>query len=531
MNDERGSMDRRDFLGAVGIGSAGLALAACHAVPGPHHPTTGPGAAGGAASGGAASGGSGGPHPLEAFGVSEADARKVMSRALCNGGDFCDLFFQDQRVNNLGLEDHAVNRASATVDRGLGVRVVRGVETGYAFTESLDLPSMMQAAEVAAAVASGAGRDAPAAFKVGRGPDFYPVQQPWARVSTEKKVALLMQLEAMTLKRDRRITKVNITYRDEEGSVVVMDSEGRLFTDQQPMVVCYMSCVGEDKGRRESNYYGLAARAGFEFLSPERLRRVAEETARRTLVLFEAVPGPVGELPVVLGPGSSGILLHEAIGHGMEADFARKKTTIYTDRVGKRIAPEFVTIVDDGTNPNLRGSINLDDEGGTSRRTVLVEKGVLRTFMHDRISAAEMKVEPTGNGRRQSFRHMVIPRMRNTYMLAGPHDPNEIIASVKKGIYAEHFMNGEVNIGAGDYTFYIKNGYLIEDGKLGRPIKDVNIIGNGPESLERVTMVGTDFKLDDGGWTCGKRGQGVPVGLGLPTVKVSAITVGGVSQG
>jgi TldD protein len=245
------------------------------------------------------------------------------------------------------------------------------------------------------------------------------------------------------------------------------------------------------------------------------------------VILFDAAPGPIGELPVVLASGSSGILLHEAIGHGMEADFARKKITIYSDKIGKPIAPKFVTIVDDGTNPNMRGSINVDDEGTEGKRTVLVEHGILRTFLHDRISARHFKIEPTGNGRRQSFRHMPLPRMRNTYMLAGPHDREEIIKSVKKGIYAEHFTNGEVLIGAGDFSFYVKNGFLIEDGKLTRPIKDINLIGNGPEVLEKVTMVGKDFKLDEGGWTCGKRGQGVPVGLGLPTLKVGKITIGG----
>jgi len=462
--------------------------------------------------------------------VTEAAARKVMARAMQSGGDFCDLFFQQKRVNYLGLQDHAVNRASTSVNLGVGVRVVRGVETGYAYTESLDEKSMLQAAEVAAAVASGAPKQAPGVFKVGQAPNYYPVKQPWSGVTTKQKVDLLMKLHDLVGAQDKRIQKVNLSYRDEDSHVLVLDSDGRIKTDHQPMTVCYVSAVAEEKNKRESNYYGMAGRAGLEFFTDQRLKHVAQEAVKRTVVLFEAVPGPVGELPVVLSPGSSGILLHEAIGHGMEADFARKKTTIFTDMIGKRVAPEFVTIVDDGTNPNLRGSINMDDEGNAPQRTVLVDKGILRTFLHDRISASEMKVAPTGNGRRQSFRHMVIPRMRNTYMVEGPHTPEEIIRSVKKGILAEHFTNGEVAIGAGDYTFYIKNGYLIEDGKLTRPIKDVNIIGNGPKSLSRMVMVGNDPKLDDGGWTCGKRGQRVPVGLGMPTVKVSAITVGGTQK-
>jgi len=508
------SVNRREFMGVAAAGAAaGLALPACKGpLPAPR---TGPGA----------------PAPLDAFGVSEATVRKVIARALAGGGEYCDLYFQRSRANTLGLEDHAVNRGYSTQEVGVGVRVVRGLETGYAFTETLEEGSMLEAAGVAAAVASsGSGGEAPRAFAVGRLPAYYPVKVPWPEVSTGKKVKLLMGLHDRVARRDKRIKKVNIHYRDEDAQVLVVDSEGRVALDQQPMVVCYVSCLAEQGGKRESNYFALAARDDIGYLTEERLERAAREAARRTLVLFEAVPGPVGELPVVLAPGSSGILLHEAIGHGMEADFARKKITIYSDRIGKKIAPEFVTIVDDGTNLHKRGSINVDDEGNTTQRTVLVDKGILRTFLHDRISARHFKVEPTGSGRRESFRHMPIPRMRNTYMLAGPHGREEIIGSVKRGIYAEHFTNGQVMIGAGDFTFYVKNGRMIEDGKLGRPIKDVNIIGNGPKVLERVTMVGADPELDDGGWTCGKRGQRVPVGLGLPTVKVAGITVGGTEE-
>jgi TldD protein len=465
-----------------------------------------------------------------AFGISEAQLRKVMARAMQNGGDFCDLYFQRSRINYFGLQDEAVNRASARAEIGLGVRVVRGVETGTAFTESLDEVSMLDAAAAAAAVASGGGQKTPVAFRVGRAASYYPVATRWNTGDTKTRVDLLMKLHGYTAAADKRVKKVNISYRDEEHLILVADSQGRVYTDYQPMTVCYVSCVAEQGGRRESNYQGLAGRAGLEFFSDQRLEHAAKQVVARTTVLFDAVAGPVGELPVVLAPGSSGILLHEAIGHGMEADFARKKTTVFTDMIGKKVAAPFVTIVDDGTNVGLRGSINVDDEGNRSQRTTLVEKGVLRTFMHDRISAKHFKLAPTGNGRRQSFRHMPLPRMRNTYMLAGPHDPKQIVASVKKGIYAEHFTNGQVNIGPGDYSFYVKNGMLIEDGKLTRPIKDINIIGNGPESLKRVTMVGNDFRLDNGGWTCGKRGQRVPVGLGMPTVKVSAITCGGAGK-
>jgi len=467
---------------------------------------------------------------LGRFGVTAETVGKVMAKAMSRGGEFCDLYFQRSRSTHLGLEDGSVNRASTSSDIGIGIRVVNGVETGYAYSESLDIASLLEAADVAASVAAGAKSLAPTAWKVGRPADYYPIDVPYDDVPTSEKVALLTGLEQRVAGLDPRIVKISVSYRDEQVDILVLDSEGRISWDYQPMTICYVSAVAEQDGRRESNYVGMGGRYGFDFWTEDRLEQAAKEVVERTTVLFEAVEGPVGELPVVLGSGSSGILLHEAIGHGMEADAARKRTTIYADKVGESIAPDIVTIVDDGTNPNLRGSINVDDEGFEGQRTTLVENGVLRTFMHDRISARHFGVEPTGNGRRQSFRHIPLPRMRNTYMLAGPHDPGEIIASVKKGVYADHFTNGQVKIGAGDFTFYIKNGWLIEDGKLTRPIKDVNIIGNGPEALKRVTMVGTDFELDTGGWTCGKRGQSVPVGIGMPSVKISAITVGGTGR-
>lgn len=515
-------IDRRDFLTSAALAATAALMPGC----GGARPQAQAGDLG------TASGGGGGlSAAFDRFGVTEASVRKVMARALEGGGAWCDLYFERKTTHHLSLEDHAVNRATSTSEIGLGVRVVRGVETGYAYTESLDLPSMLEAAAAAASVSKGAARAVPAAFRVGRLPSLYPVKTPWPAVGTAQKVRLLTGMHDRVTRRDKRIAKVNIHYSDQDAEILIVDSLGRVVSDPQPMTVCYVSCMAEDKGRKESNYSARAGRSGLEFFDEATIEAMTREAVERTVVLFDAVEGPVGELPVVLAPGSSGILLHEAIGHGMEADFARNNTTIYSDKVGKRIAPEYVTIVDDGTNPGLRGSINVDDEGERSQRTVLVEGGVLRTFMHDRISAQHFGLEPTGNGRRESFRHMPVPRMRNTYMLAGPHKPADIIASIKKGIYAEHFTNGQVNIGAGDFTFYVKNGMLIEDGVLTRPIKDVNIIGNGPEVLERVTMVGDDFKLDHGGWTCGKRGQGVPVGLGMPTVAIAAVTIGGTGKG
>lgn len=523
MDDQRESkgLNRRSFLGMGAAATAsGFLLPSCRSPQAVDNAKT---AQAGTPSHASAT--------LDLFRVTDSDLRKVMARAMQSGGDFCDLFFQRRQTNRLGLEDEAVNTASSKAELGVGIRVVRGVETGYAYTESLDLNSMLKAAEVAATVASGTPQKSPQEFQVGKSASYYPIQAKWTDIDVSQKVGLLALYHQIIKKHDARIKKISINYTDEESTIVVVDSLGRQFSDYQPMTTCYANCVAEFKGRREANYAGIAGRSGFDFYNNDRLEAAAKQVVDRTLVLFDAVAGPVGEMPVVLGPGSSGILLHEAIGHGMEADFARRKTTIYTDKVNQKIAADFVTIVDDGTKRSSRGSINVDDEGNSSQRTVLVENGSLRTFMHDRISAKHFGLESTGNGRRQSFRHMPLPRMRNTEMLAGPHQREEIIASVKKGVYAEHFTNGQVDIGGGDYTFYIKNGMLIENGKLTRPIKDVNIIGNGPESLRRVTMVGQDYRLDDGGWTCGKRGQSVPVGLGMPTVKISAVTVGGTKKG
>jgi TldD protein len=289
------------------------------------------------------------------------------------------------------------------------------------------------------------------------------------------------------------------------------------------------SCVAEKNGQREQNGYGSSGRNDVSFFDQANLDRIAREAVESTMILFDAVAPRAGEMPVVLAAGSSGILLHEAIGHGMEADFNRRDESIFSDKIGKKVAESFVSIVDDGTTLNNRGAINMDDEGNDVKQTYMVENGILTSYLHDRISAKHYGVEPTGNGRRESFRHMPLPRMRNTYMLNGPHKREEIIESVKYGIFAESFTNGQVRIGPGDFTFYVKQGYLIENGRMTRPIKDVNIIGNGPRVLQDIVMVADDIEMSEGGWTCGKGGQGVPASMGQPTVKVSSITVGGVN--
>lgn len=465
------------------------------------------------------------------FGVDEALMSRVLGEALARGGEYADLYFQHEVVNYLALEDGAVNQAYARIKLGCGVRVLRGDQTGFAFTEDLSPEALSSAARTAAVVANAAGVPGPAAFARGAPPNYYPIDQLWSSVSLDRKIPFLDRANAAAAAFDKRIVKVRVFVSDTESRVLVANSAGGIVEDFRPMTTAYCTCVAEDKGRREENYHSFGKRRGFEQYSDAVMTELGETAARKAVVLFEAAPPPAGEYPVVLAPGLSGILLHEAMGHGFEADFNRKGISVYSGRVGQKVAPEFVTIVDDGTVPNERGSLNVDDEGQATARTVLVENGVLVGYLHDLISARHFGVAPTGNGRRDCYMFPPVPRMRNTYMLNGPHDPAEILRSVKKGIYAETFSNGQVNIGAGDFSFYLKNGYLIEDGKLGRPVKDANLIGFGPKVLEQVQMVGNDLALDKGAGTCGKDGQRVPVGMGLPTVKCGGISVGGVNDG
>lgn len=459
------------------------------------------------------------------FGIDEALLRRVLARALARGGDAADLFFQRHSASRFGLEDGDINRAFATVELGVGVRVVIGDQVGYAYTEELSEEAIGRAADTASMVARGAKPLSVGAFHVPARAQYYPLGR--IDVTTQEKLPLLARLNSQAFERDPRIKKVNVSYGDSQDEILIACSDGRLVHDVQPMTTLGLSIVAEQGTQRETNGYNVAARDDIGFYDEARLERLVKEAVERTTILFEAGQPPAGEMPVVLGAGSSGILLHEAIGHGMEADFNRKNTSIYADKIGKAIAKSFVNVVDDGTIEKARGAVNVDDEGNPTEKTMLVEGGVLRTYIHDEISAKHYKVKPTGNGRRESYRSAPLPRMRSTYMLPGPHDPEEIIKSVKHGIYCNNFSNGQVQIGAGDFTFYVKNGYMIEDGKLTRPIKDVNIIGNGPKVLEQIDMVGTDLKIDEGGWTCGKDGQSVPVSQGMPTVRVSALTVGG----
>lgn len=465
----------------------------------------------------------------ERFGVNENMIREVMTEALSKGGDYCDVYFQHSLSNYIGLEDKSVNRAFSQISFGVGIRVLKGDQTGYTFTEEVTLKAMKNAARTAANIANANKQVDPVPLIPYDHPNYYAIKTEWEQVSIDEKIPYLQTINDKVFSLDPRIIKSNIWFSDETSYVLFANSEGRVTYDYRPQGSISVSCTAEQEGKREQGYFDLAGRRGIEFFTPETIDRLATESVKRTVSLFDAIKPSGGEMEVVLAAGSSGILLHEAIGHGMEADFNRKDISIFSDKIGKKVANDFVTIVDNGTNPNIRGSLNIDDEGNDTEETVLVENGILTTYLHDRISAQHYGLKPTGSGRRESFRHKPMPRMRNTYMLDGPHTHDEIIANTKNGIYAVSFTNGQVNIGGGDFTFYVKSGYLIENGKLTQPVKDINIIGNGPEVLKNITMVADDFKMAEGGWTCGKNGQGVPVSMGLPTVKVSSITVGGTS--
>jgi TldD protein len=509
-------LTRRHFLHAAGAGTALVTmphfLAGCVRRGGATLPAEPPG------------------NPfLDWFGVDEPMLRRIMAELTSRGASHADAYFQHTRSNSIRMEDGLISEATSSIEQGVGLRVVVGDQVGFAFTEDLTEEAMRAAARTAAAIASGGGTAAPARFEYrGGGPGHYAVRVPWGEIGIDDKLPLIQRVEAMARRGDPAIKKVSIGWADADERVMIVNARGRIVTDRRPMARVFVQVTAERQGVVHANGSNIAARQGFEWLTDEHLAQVAREAVERTMVLFEARRPPAGELPVILAAGASGILLHEAIGHGLEADFNRKGTSIYATMLGQRIAPELVTIIDDGTVEHERGALNVDDEGNDTERTVLVERGVLRSYLHDQISAGHYGLASTGSGRRQSYRYPPMPRMRCTYMSDGPHTRDEIIAAVGgTGIIAETFTNGQVQIGAGDYTFYIKNGWLVEGGKVTAPIKDVNIIGNGPESLRRITMAADDSRLDTGGWTCGKDGQGVPVSQGLPTVLVSAMTVGG----
>ncbi len=458
--------------------------------------------------------------------------QRTLAVALERGGDFADVYFERRTRQSVRLERDKISQAGLGTSMGVGVRVVNGSQTGYAYTQELTEESMLDAAKTASLIATGAVASPIAApLSPVEVPGRYPVTTLMTELDLRKKIAFLEKANHVASKADPRVERVTVSQHDGLDEVMIATSDGCLVQDVRPGVGLMVSVVAVDQdGRRETNSHSIGGRRGAELFTDEAIASVANEAVRRTAVLFDAVTPPAGTMPLVMAPGSSGILLHEAVGHGLEADFNRRGLTGYSNRVGEKVASELCTVVDTGLEEGDQGSLRVDDEGTLTERTVLIQNGVLEGYMQDRLNARLMGVPLTGNGRRQSFKHPVMPRMRVTYLEPGPHEKDEIIASVDRGIYAVAITSGQVDITSGDFTFYVNHGYLIEKGKIGPPIKDVNLIGNGPQVMTRITMVGDDLEVSSSGFSiCGKRGQRVPVGLGQPHIKVSAITVGGVA--
>lgn len=465
---------------------------------------------------------------LQHFAVSEHDLLTVMQEALRKGGDYADIFFEHTFSNSIALRDGEVNRIASNIDFGAGIRVVSGEQTGYAYVESTDIKELIKAAKTAASIASASPKeDKSIEIKEKHFNNYYKIEKTWLDTAVADKKEYVQKLNDKIFSQDSRIIKATASLNDSTSYILFFNSEGVLTWDYRPMAIISGSCTMEQDGKIENSHASRAYRKGFEFLNDNLIELIAKELTEQTSLMFEAIKPKGGEMPVVMGAGSSGILLHEAIGHTFEADFNRKKVSIFSDQLGKRICSPNINVVDDGTIEYARGAINFDDEGVESQKTYIVKDGILESYLHDRISARHYGVNPTGNGRRQSFRHAPLPRMRVTYMEQGDIPESDIIASVKRGVYVDNFTNGQVQIGAGDFTFFVKTGYLIEDGKLTQPIKDINIIGNGAKALADISMVGNNLKIDESAWTCGKDGQRVPVGQGLPSVLINKLTVGG----
>ncbi|HSN46668.1 MAG TPA: metalloprotease TldD [Casimicrobiaceae bacterium] len=441
--------------------------------------------------------------------------------------DFADLYFQYSRVENWSLEEGIVKSGSFSIDRGVGIRAVHGEKQAFAYSDDITLPAL----EAAAAAARAIGRQGQSAVaplrEMRQGRTLYAPDDPVTSLRDEAKVALLERLERMTRERDPRVVQVMASLAGEYDVVLVVRSDGWLSADVRPLVRVSLTVIVEEDGRREQGYAGGGGRFDYAYFTDAVLDDYATKAVAQAVLNLAARPAPAGTMTVVLGNGWPGILLHEAIGHGLEGDFNRKGTSAFSGRIGQRVAAPGITVVDDGTLLHRRGSLSIDDEGNPTRRTVLIEDGILRGYMQDRQNARLMGVEPTGNGRRESFAHLPMPRMTNTLMLAGAHDPQEIIASVGDGLYAVNFAGGQVDITSGKFVFSAAEAWKIEGGKLAYPVKGATLIGNGPDALTKVTMIGDDMALDAGMGVCGKDGQSVPVGVGQPTLKIEGLTVGG----
>ena len=460
------------------------------------------------------------------FKVSQENLRRLTETAIRRGGDFADLYFENTTYFNLLLKDGVVSSGGFHTDFGVGIRVLKGEKTGYAYSESTEMADMLKAAEAAAVIAEGSTGSRTYGAVENRKLDVYPVKEDWRIQSPDRFLPFLKDLEKEIFSRDSRIVKVIARMSDSVSDVLMYNSLGELTYETRPMGSVSVTAVFQQGEKTENRTASRSYRTGAELIGKELIKELADDAVKGIDARFEAGRPKGGTMSVVMGAGASGILLHEAMGHAFEADFNRKGQSIFSDKLGQRICPEGINIVDDGTLLWNRGSGNYDDEGVPGEKTYMVEDGILRSYLHDRISASWYGVKPTGNGRRENFRYHPIPRMRATYMESGNAAPEDMIASVRNGIYVDEFSNGQVKIGEGDFTFFVKSGFLIEDGKLTAPVKDINVIGNGPQALSDIVAVGNDLKIDNGTWTCGKE-QSVPVSCGIPTVLISRLTVGG----
>ena len=481
-------------------------------------------------------------HYLEIFQVAEPQLDSLVAEALRHGGDYCDLYFENTTYGNLVLRDGTVASGGRHIDYGVGIRVLNGEKTGYAYAESTALPDMMESARAAAAIADGTASfyehsvraDANGSRLVGRrfrgepnpAADRYPVSIHWRTTESSVLIPYLQKLESEIRARDTRVVKVIGVISWQVTDILMYNSLKECKYETRPMGAFSATVIFQQGGKVENKTVSRSFRAGVEMLSDQVVEEMAAQAVKGIDERFDARRPKGGQMPVVMGAGASGILLHEAMGHAFEADFNRKGTSIFSDKMGQQVCPKGIQIIDDGTLKGNRGALNFDDEGVPGQKTYMVEDGILTSYLHDRISARHYGVSPTGNGRRESFRYAPIPRMRATYMESGNAAPADIIASVPQGIYVDEFSNGQVKIGEGDFTFFVKSGFLIENGRLTAPVKDINIIGNGPEALRDVLAVGNDLAIDPGTWTCGKE-QSVPVSCGIPTVLIKNLTVGG----
>src|SRR5580658_6583530 len=467
-------------------------------------------------------------HFFQRFGLTGRLIERCLGEALSAGGDYADLYFESVAATSPGVDESIVKSASQGVSAGCGVRVVSGERTGYAYTDDLSAERLLKAARTAALIASGPAKQPVAGFKETKAPSLYPAPAIDLDSDLSSKLDLVTRADVAARKYDPRVTQVRASYADELRRILIAASDGTFASDTQPMARMSVFVLAKDGERTAKGSSGGGGRVEIDyFRGPKGPEHFAEEAARTAILQLGAVAAPAGEMEVVLGPGWPGVLLHEAVGHGLEADFNRKKTSAFAGLIGRPVASSKVTVVDNGRMPSRRGSLNVDDEGSATQETVLIENGVLKGYLSDKLSARLMGIARTGNGRRESYQQIPMPRMTNTYMLAGDDAPEDIIRSVKRGLYAVNFGGGQVDITSGKFVFSASEAYLIEDGRVTAPVRDATLIGNGPEALKYVSMVGNDLELDEGVGTCGKDGQSVPVGVGMPTIKLDRMTVGG----